>query len=207
MSEPTEPAVTDPVDQNAPAEPAKADDGKQKPPWGSDDDFDPAKAWKLIEGLKADKERLQARPVLTDEQKHQLDEYNALIEASKSDLERANEQVTRWQTEAEKWRASSVSSRVQALAADSFADPSDAVTALNDNNYLDSGGVIDDAAIKADLAALLERKPHFRKIDPDSGKPRVPAPNPAQGASGNAPTAGEPRDMFAALLKQQLNTR
>ena len=51
------------------------------PPWGSDDEFDPQKAWNLIQGLKADKEKLSARPVLTDEMQAELAEWQRLKEA------------------------------------------------------------------------------------------------------------------------------
>lgn len=81
---PVAPAPVTPA-PNAPTAPAAT------PPWASEGDFDPAKAWSLIEGLRADKEKLSARPALTDEQQKQLNEYNALVEASKSDQQRLQE--------------------------------------------------------------------------------------------------------------------
>lgn len=172
------------------------------PPWG--DDFDPEKAWKLIEGLRADKEKLASRPVLDDDAKRKLDEYDGLIEASKTDLERKTEEVTRWQTEAEKWRTASVASRIEALAAPDFADPSDAASNLDPAKYLRAGGEIDQKAIQADLADLLERKPHYRRAGTaDTNTPRVPAPNRAQGAGGQSSPAN-PRDEFASLIADRL---
>ena len=43
----------------APAEPEPATGKKDKaaPPWGSDDDFQPDKAWKLIQNLRAEAEQ------------------------------------------------------------------------------------------------------------------------------------------------------
>lgn len=186
---PTEPTPTETV------EPAK--------PWGSDDQFDPEKAWKLIEGLRADKERLTARPTMTDEQRQQLAEYQTLVEASRSDQDRLRDEATRWQTEAEKWRTESVRSRVETLATADFADPSDAVSAIDPSRYLDAGGQIDEAAIKADLAEVLARKPHWRRPTEPS-KARVPGPNMNQGSGGGGKAALDPRQEFAAILQGRL---
>lgn len=170
------------------------------PPWG--EDFDAEKAWNLVKGLRADKEKLAARPVLSDEQKQKLSEYERLEQASKSELDRKTEEVTRWQTEAERWRTASVSARIEALAGQDFADPSDAAAALADpSKYLDAGGVVDETAIKADLAALLERKPHWRRSE---GGPRVPAPNHSQGTSVNGGAPQSPAEQFGALMRQKL---
>lgn len=181
---------TDPA--TPPADPPAA------PPWGSDDQFDPAKAWSLIEGLRADKEKLAGRPVLDDDAQRKLGEYDRLVEASRTDLERKTEEATRWQTEAQTWRTTAVGARVQALAAPDFADPTDAVNALDPSSYLDAGGQIDEKRIAADLADLLEKKPHYRRQAETSGTPRVPAPNPAQGARGTA--TADPAAEFASLL-------
>jgi hypothetical protein len=172
---------------------------KPTPPWGTETDFNPEKAWNLIQDLRSDKEKLAARPVLTDEDKQRLTEYNRLVEASQSDLDRAKTELTRWQTEAQTWRDQAVGSRIQALAATTgFADPSDAVGQLDVSKYLEAGGVINDAAIKADLEQVLERKPHWKKTDA-TPTARPPAPNQHQGSGGGAPSS-EPRDQFAALL-------
>lgn len=173
------------------------------PPWG--EDFDADKAWSLIQNLRADKERLSARETLTPEQKSQLEEYGRLVEASRTDQERQAEELNRWQADAQRWRSEAVNARVQALAATDFADPSDAVGAVDTSKYLDAGGQIDEAAIKADLAAVLERKPHWRRSPdgPTTPAPRVPAPHQAQGASGSH-SAANPADEFAAILQAQM---
>lgn len=174
------------------------------PPWGSDADFNPEKAWNLIQGLKADKEKLSAREFLDDDARAKLAEYDKLVEASKTDQERQAEELARWQQDAQKWRSEAVTARVQALAAD-FADPTDAIAAIDPAKYLDAGGQIDEAAITADLNALLERKPHWRR-SPGAGStpaPRVPSPHPAQGAGGGTSTA-DPAAEFAAILQGRL---
>jgi hypothetical protein len=135
-----------------------------------------------------------------------LAEYDALIEASKSDIERANEAANRWQSEAETWRKAAVGHRIQALAAVDFADPSDAITALAEKNYLDAGGQIDEEAIRRDLADVLDRKPHWRRPENTATPPqRVPAPNPAQGSGGGRPAA-DPAQELAAIIQGQLRS-
>jgi hypothetical protein len=175
----------------------------EAPPWGTPEEFNPEKAWNLIQALRADKEKLAARPVLDDTAKAKLAEYERLEQASKTDLERKAEEVTRWQAEAEKWRATSVSSQIQALAAADFADATDAVNALNPAKYLDAGGEVNTEAIKTDLAALLEAKPHYRRVT-DPQAPRLPAPNPNQGSGANGRSAGDPAQEFAAILGSHL---
>lgn len=198
--------MTAPQEQVAPTAPADAPavtPEPQTPPWGEDENFDPERAWKLIQDLRADKEKLTARPALTDEQQQQLAEYKKLVEASKTDQERQAEELSRWQTDAQKWRGEAVAARVQALAAVDFTDPSDAVAAVDPNSYIDAGGQIDEAAIQRDLAAVLERKPHWRRTSDGIQAPRVPAPNPAQGAGGGS-TPADPASQFAAILQAQM---
>ena len=172
------------------------------PPWGEDANFDPAKAWSLIENLRGDLQKAKSRPVLTDQQQADLNAYQQMLEASKTEAQKQAEQTERWQSEAEKWRTTAVSARVQALAAADFADPSDAASALDASRYLDAGGQIDEEAIKRDLNELLTQKPHWRRTPDGSPAPRVPVPNPAQGVGGNAAAAGDPRAAFAQLIQQ-----
>lgn len=115
----------------------------------------------------------EAEPALAD--------YNRLVEASKTDLERAQEAAQRESMRADGLLSRAVQSEVKALAADGFADPSDAGAFLDLKKYATADGDVDTEAIRADLADLLLRKPHLGKV-PGA---RTPAPNPAQGASGS----------------------
>lgn len=138
-------------------------------------------------------------------QKAQFKDYDEL-KAAKAEAERQAEELARWQTEAEAWRKTAVGSRIEALAAHSFADPTDAVSALADKSFIDAGGQLDEAAIKAELAALLERKPHWARQGDNTAPPRrLPAPNGAQGSSGGAPPA-DPAAQFASILQSQLGS-
>jgi len=137
-----------------------------------------------------------------------VSQWKALEEASKTELQRQQEETARWQSEAQTWRTQAVSSRVETLAASDFTDPSDALAAIGDPaKYLGAGGEIDEAAIKNDLTALLERKPHWRKPEPGPTGPRLPAPNPAQGSGVNGKAAVDPAAEFAAILQGQLKGR
>lgn len=133
-----------------------------------------------------------------------LAEYETLRAAQQTAEERRTEELTRWQTEAEKWRGVGISSRIQALAAD-FADPTDAIDALSadPSKYLGVDGQINDDAIRTDLADVLTRKPHWRRNTETPG-PRLPAPNAAQG-TGGAPST-DPATQFASLIQGQLRS-
>lgn len=133
----------------------------------------------------------------------QLAELEQLRAANKTEAERQAEELSRWQAEAGKWRTDAIGNRIQALATD-FADPSDAASALDPAQYLDAGGQINEDAIKADLADLLTRKPHWRRGDGTAPAPRPPAPNYAQG-SGGGRAAADPAAEFAAVIQSQLN--
>lgn len=61
------------------------------PPWG--DDFDAQRAWTTIQAQREEIKGLKGRDVLTDEQRQQLGEYQALREASQTDAERQAAQI------------------------------------------------------------------------------------------------------------------
>lgn len=133
--------------------------------------------------------------------------WDEIEQASQTEHERLQEELARWQNEASTWRTQAVSSRVERLAADRFADPSDALAAIDPNKYLGAGGEIDEAAIRADLDAVLDRKPHWRKSDATAPQgPRIPARNPAQGSGVNGKSSANPADELAAILRSQLGT-
>lgn len=137
------------------------------------------------------------------EQEPLLAELQRIKDAEKTESERLNDQLTAAQEQITKTRQRLVRTQVQALAMTGFADPEDAVGALDLDSYIDSDGDIDEAAIKADLDALLERKPHWAKTQPQEG-PRRPAPDRTQASGANKKQAPNPRDEFAGWLSTQL---
>jgi hypothetical protein len=130
-------------------------------------------------------------------------ELQRIKDSQKTESERLNEQLARATEQITQTRQRLVRTQVQALAASGFADPEDAVGALDLGSYMDSDGEIDEAAIKADLEALLERKPHWAKPQPPEG-PRRPAPDRTQASGANNQRAKDPADVFAGWLKPQL---
>ncbi|MET9909685.1 hypothetical protein ABZZ74_23270 [Streptomyces sp. NPDC006476] len=130
-------------------------------------------------------------------------ELQRIKDSQKTESERLNEQLARATEQITQTRQRLVRTQVQALAAGGFADPEDAVGALDLGSYIDSDGEIDEAAIKADLDALLERKPHWAKPQPPEG-PRRPAPDRTQASGANNQRAKDPADVFAGWLKPQL---
>ena len=130
-------------------------------------------------------------------------ELQAIKDAEKTDTERLTDKLAAAEERIAATRKQLVNSRVQALAGGGFADPEDAVGALDLDSYIDSDGDIDEAAIEADLQALLERKPHWAKTQPPEG-PRRPAPDRTQASGANKTMAPNPRDEFTGWLSSQL---
>lgn len=79
-----------------------------------------------------------------------------------------------------------VKAEVKALAANDFADPSDAVDAVKASDYIDANGDVDVEAIRAKLTELLEAKPHWKRPAAPVAPPK-PKPDPSQGPRTPAP--------------------
>ncbi|MGW4834780.1 hypothetical protein [Streptomyces globisporus] len=133
-------------------------------------------------------------------------ELQAIKDAEKTDVERLTDKLAAAEERVTATRQRLVRSQVQALAMTGFADPEDAVGALELDSYIDSDGEIDEAAIKADLDALLERKPHWAKSQPQEG-PRRPAPDRTQASGANRTKAPTPADEFDGWIKSRLPGR
>lgn len=133
-------------------------------------------------------------------------------DAQKSETERLTDQLSRANEQIAATRKSLVEARVQALAGTqageraAFTDPEDAVGSLELTSYIDESGSIDETAIEADLQALLERKPHWAKTQPQEG-PRRPAPDRTQASGANRKQAPSPEDEFAGWLSTRLPSR
>ena len=151
---------------------------------------------------KANSEAANLRKRLK-EQEPQLAELQRIKDSEKTESERLNDQLEAAKQQIASTRQRLAKSRVQALAGSSFADPEDAVGALDLGSYIDSDGDIDEAAIEADLQELLERKPHWAKAQPPEG-PRRPAPDRTQASGANKTRTLNPEDEFAGFLHAQL---
>jgi len=136
-------------------------------------------------------------------------ELQAIKDADKSETERLNDQLEAAKEQIAGTRQRLARSQVKALASTAtedraaFADPADAFGELDLDSYIDSDGDIDEAAIEADLQALLERKPHWAKAQPQEGA-RRPAPDRTQASGANKTRPLTPADEFGGWLKSQL---
>jgi hypothetical protein len=177
----------------------EADSGEEKP-------FDRKKFEAALRKKNSEAENLRKR---LKEQEPLLAELKKRKEADLSESERLTEQLTAAQEQIAKTRQRLVRSQVLALAGAAtdgraaFADPADAFGELDLDSYIDSDGDIDEAAIEADLQALLERKPHWAKTQPPEG-PRRPAPDRTQASGANKTRPLTPEDEFSGWLKSQL---
>ncbi|MFD7109174.1 hypothetical protein ACFWAF_03155 [Streptomyces microflavus] len=171
--------------------------------------FDRRRAEAKIRKANSEAEGLRKR---LKELEPKAEELQRIKDAEKSESERLNDQLARANEQITRTRERLAKARVQALAgaaADdrpAFTDPEDAVGALDLNSYIDGDGDIDEAAIEADLQALLERKPHWAKSQPQEG-PRRPAPDRTQASGANRTKAPSPEDEFSGWLKSRLPGR
>jgi hypothetical protein len=136
-------------------------------------------------GKKALQEERAARKAaekLLAERDAKLKEFE---DRDKTDAEKLAEGKKTAEARAAKATARAVAAEVRAHAGE-FADPSDTALLGDLSKYVNTDGDIDTDAIKTDLAALLESKPHLKKA---AAGPRGPAPDPSQGRGGdNGPT-------------------
>lgn len=117
--------------------------------------------------------------------------------ASKSDLEKAEAKLAAAEKLAADTAARAVKAEVKAAAGE-WADPADAPRYLDDLSKYITDGVIDEDAISADLAAVLEAKPHLKKAT-EVVKPKAPKPDPSQGNRGAVP--GRSKSLMEAVAK------
>jgi DNA repair exonuclease SbcCD ATPase subunit len=208
-SEQQESGTEETVEETATAEQdgtEQQDDAQEADAGGEEKPFDRKKFEAALRKKNSEAENLRKR---LKEQEPLLAELKKRKEADLSESERLTEQLTAAQEQIAKTRQRLVRSQVQALAGTAtdgraaFADPADAFGELDLDSYIDSDGDIDEAAIEADLQALLERKPHWAKTQPPEG-PRRPAPDRTQASGANKTRPLTPEDEFSGWLKSQL---
>jgi hypothetical protein len=118
-----------------------------------------------------------------------ITEYDRLVEASKTELERAQESATAAESRIAKLLEQAVTAEVKAAAADRFADPSDALLALKgkESTLFTEDGAVNGDAIKAALDELAASRPHWLK----NTAPQPPKPIPGQGGGTGVPSLTE----------------
>ncbi|QCX81269.1 hypothetical protein C9F11_38430 [Streptomyces sp. YIM 121038] len=196
-------AAEAPVEETATEENGTAEQQDDAPEADSDSEEEPFDRRKFEAALRkknSEAENLRRR---LKEQEPLLAELQQRKDAEKSVTDRLNDQLARANEQITTTRQRLVRTQVQALAMTGFADPEDAVGALDLGSYIGSDGDIDEAAIKADLDALLERKPHWAKSQPLEG-PRRPAPDRTQASGANKQRTLNPADEFAGFIQARL---
>lgn len=176
-------------------------------PEPSDEELEPAglgdAGKKAIDRMKAQaaaakKEAAAAKKAAAEERRKTAELARKVAEfedRDKSELERAQAKAERSAEQAAKAVARSVKSEIKASAVGKFADTSDAVDVLmrDPSKFVDADGDIDSDAIEAELADLLERKPHWGipepapTAEPEAPKKSRPKADPAQGSRGPVP--------------------
>lgn len=208
-SEQQESGTEETVDETATEgsdETEQQDDAQEAESGGEEKPFDRKQAEAKIRKANSEAKNLRERLKLLEPKAAEL---QAIKDAEKTESERLNDQLAAANEQITATRKRLVTARVQALAGASgddraaFADPEDAVGALDLGSYIDSDGDIDEAAIEADLQALLERKPHWARVQPPEG-PRRPAPDRTQASGANKQRSLSPADEFAGWMKSQL---
>lgn len=179
MTEPT------PAPAQEPTQPQQTTDA---PPWG--DDFDPARAWHTIQSLREREKELAKQPRLSTEQQQQLDEYNKLVEAQKSEAQRQQDALTVAQRAAETARADADRYR----AAATFGIPADDFDLLGSGSY-------EEIAARAERLAAKNTAAQAAAITPAS--PTAPSRRPVeQLRPGATPSGTESEDdvLYGALF-------
>ena len=106
------------------------------------------------------KQRAKAAEKASREQAARLQEID---DRDKSELQKANDRLSKAEQRAAAMVERTVRAEVRALAAGTFADPSDAAAFLNIAEFVDDEGDIDSKGIEKALADLLKRKPHLAR--------------------------------------------
>lgn len=192
-------------DDPAPADPAPVADPPVDPKPPFDGDFDPARAAKLIENLRADNAAAKAKlaAVAEDARKEVAAQVSKALRGGDDEPPDPAELITQiqeWQADA--WNASA---RLNVLLAANKAGGDaerllDSVTFVNGLDELadmDPRSIEFRDAIAAKVTAAVEANPAFKAADT---APRVPRPDPGQGGRPDAPQnfATASREDFAA---------
>lgn len=196
---PADPPPSDPPPpaDPPPSDPPPADPAGKTPPWGKPEDFNPEKAWELIQSLRA-----SDRPGKVTELQTKVAEMEAAQQAQMDALAKAlgfkqddappDPAALTAQIEAEKANAAEAQRQLAVFQNAGEADPKrllDSASFLRSIKDIDPS---DTAKIAAAVAAAVEADPLLKAVQPPTtppfpGGPRTPAPSGA-GSLGEAIT-------------------
>lgn len=162
-----DPPKTEPPKAEPKADP-KAD--APKPPWGSDEEFDPQRAWNLIQNLRGDLDK--AKPV--------LDEHERLRRASMEEQDRLREDLDKTAARESTWRDQAIRAQAEAMAAGKFISTKAAVAMIGDLSVYGTDEGIDIPKLQARLEQLADEEPNLVVPQGRQGF----APNRGQGQPG-----------------------
>jgi hypothetical protein len=204
MSSPTPnamPGARPAPDEEPASEPAAE---TKTPPWGSDEEFQPDRAWELITKLRQETaeyknlvnsdeaakkalestrqlKKLQTQLDQLTEYKSKadpvLEEHERLRRASQTELDRAREDLEALSAREAAWRNKAVAAEAHSAAA-RFIDADAAMALVGDLSSFAGPDGVDSEALHARFDQLAADKPHLLKAPPGF------TPNRAQGQSG-----------------------
>lgn len=140
---------------------AEAGGGSEQPGTGN------ATAEERLAALEAERDKWQGLSRKNEERAkanaEKAKRFDDLEAASKSEAEKLAERAKAAEDRNASLTQRAARAEVKALAASTFADPSDAAAFLNLAEYVGDDGDIDSKGIESALADLLKRKPHLAK--------------------------------------------
>jgi hypothetical protein len=171
--------VAEPAFQ-APAAAAPAPTSEKPPPWGSPEEFNPEIAWERIQKQSADIARLKS-VAKTPEDEQVIAQWRQLEEASKTELQRAQEAAKSAEDRAAATLSRVATAELKAALTGVVPDPAGLIEDLNVAKFITADGNVDEAAIQ-------QLRAKYAAFTPQAG----PRPNPAQGGSAfGTPTAAD----------------
>lgn len=178
------------VDAQTPAAAAPATATQKTPPWGSPEEFNPEIAWERIQKQSADIAKLKST-ARTPEDEQVISQWRQLEEASKTELQRAQEAAKSAEERATATLARVATAELKAALTGVVPDPAALIEDLNIGRFINADGEVDQAAIDA-----LRTK--YAALTPATQA--GPRPNPAQGGSafGTPSPAEQIREAEAA---------
>ncbi|OIN80876.1 hypothetical protein [Mycobacterium malmoense] len=164
-----------------PAQPTQQQPAQQ-PPWGDATNFDPDRAWRLIENLRDELKTYKERtdPIVAE---HETQRRAALDESArlKEDLSSANTQL-------DAWRSNAVRATAESMAASRFIDADAALALVGDLDQFAAQGRVDTDKLTSAFDQLATSKPHLVAQQQQSQGFTV---NRGQGASGTSVSAAQ----------------
>jgi hypothetical protein len=147
-----------------------------RPPWEKAGvEFDPEKAWQLIQNVKGELNEYKTRtdPIVAEREQ--------LRRASMEDNERLAEDLSKSNEREQTWRTQAISAKAEALASTRFVDTETALALIGDLSQYVTGDAIDTTKLMARLDQLAADKPFLVAAPP---QPPGFTPNRAQGQAG-----------------------